>query len=83
MPTCPGCHQPVEYDQLETHLHHCHALRRAKVEQRQSVQRLERHVDDLDRQIERRLQAIETAVGTAASGDDAAGEGTWLLERDS
>ena len=83
MPTCPGCHQQVEYDRLETHLQHCHALRRAEVEQRRSVQRLEQHVDDLDRQFERRLQAIETAVETAASEDDAPEDGARLLERDS
>jgi len=82
MPTCPGCHQHVQYDQLDTHERYCHGLRDDDRSQRQSVKRLEKRVDDLDRRVDRRLREIEVRVGnTSAPGDGDQG-GLTLLERD-
>lgn len=82
MPTCPGCHQHVQYDQLDTHQRYCHGLRGGDRSSPQSLRRLESRIDELDRRVERRLRNVEARVGSKSPPEDGDQAGVTLLEQD-
>jgi len=73
MPTCPGCHRGVDYDELPVHLQICDHVRNSEgvpntvlegVE-RQIVDledRLESRIDDHDREVLEQLARLETSL---------------------
>lgn len=63
MPNCPGCHQTVPYERLDAHLAYCGALVGGDDEREQdTIRRLDRHVAELDADVDRRLGALEEKV---------------------
>ena len=67
MPVCPGCEQPVPYDQLAIHERYCAELNDADAA---DAERLDRRISRVERRMYRRLRALEAELDITRSRTD-------------
>lgn len=68
MPTCPNCECTVTYDRLEAHQRYCLGKHEAGSTPLPAVERLDRRMTDMERDMFRRLLRLEAEVELL--GDD-------------
>ena len=64
MPICPGCEQSVSYDRLDLHERYCRGIWGEPAPGPAALERIERRLQRLEVDLERRLARSEHARGT-------------------
>lgn len=69
MPTCPGCHQRIPHRRLTIHEQVCSQLRSGE-DISLACRRLETRLNEFERQVEKRLGAIEETLDVSKEQSD-------------